>query len=316
MQNTHFDRNRVVFINLTEMREYNGYEHNLRGGGSFIEQHGYGYEIFNFQNDHGKCYGYAPPYGKVNLSRISQAVNHDTQGDYIDDVFVVFTCSRESIGRLVCGWYQHARIYANPAKDERDSRRFEINGTQICASYNIICNADDATLIDYDDRIKELPHSKRNHGIGHGQNSVWYVDEPSRRALKDDILDYVERNICDQLSSSDEYRHHQHDESKTIITSTKQISRSQEAKAECIRLKGCYCNICGFDFEKEYGTLGRNFIEVHHITPIGKLSTAEGYEGTDPKKDLIPLCSNCHSMIHRRKNPYQPDEIKALLCNK
>ena len=61
MQNVSINRSRVVFINLTEMDDYNGLEANLKGGGRFVEQNGYGHEIFNFRHDNGKCYGYTPP---------------------------------------------------------------------------------------------------------------------------------------------------------------------------------------------------------------------------------------------------------------
>jgi 5-methylcytosine-specific restriction protein A len=301
-----------VFINLTEMDHYNGLEENLKGGGKFVEQNGYGHEIFNFRPDNGKCYGYTPAKGNINLARIAGTINHDTLGNYIDDVLVVFTCSRKAKGRIICGFYRNARVYAYPVNDNRSTRLIEINGQRVFAEYNLICNEEDAILIDRDDRVKSLPHSSRNNGVGHGQKSVWYVDKPDRQELKDELLDYVE-GIINQANSNDENKYHLHDESRTRITSTKQISRSQAARAECIRLKGCHCNICGFDFEKAYGAIGKDYIEVHHITPIGQLSTAEDYDGTDPQKDLIPLCSNCHSMIHRRKEPYQPDEIKTML---
>ena len=312
MENTSINRSRVVFINLTEMDYYNGLEANLRGGGRFVEQNGYGHEIFNFRPDNGKCYGYTPAWGNINLARISGTVNHDALGDYIDDVLVVFTCSRESEGRIICGFYQHAQVYADPVNDDRNTRIIDINGQSVFAGYNIVCNEENVVLIDRNDRIKQLPRSPHKSGVGHGQNSVWYVDIPERQKLKDKLLDYVEM-LIKQANSNDEYKYHMHDESRTHVTSTKQIYRSQAARAECIRLKGCHCNICGFDFEKTYGELGKDYIEVHHITPIGQLSTAEGYEGTDPQNDLIPLCSNCHSMIHRRKEPYQPDEIKTIL---
>lgn len=311
MKHSSINRTRVVFINLTEMDHYNGLEENLKGGGKFVEQNGYGHEIFNFRPDNGKCYGYTPAWGNINLARISGTINHDALGNYIDDVLVVFTCSRESEGRIVCGLYQHARVYADPVDDKRSTRLIEINGQRVFAEYNIVCNQEDAVLIDRDDRVKPLPHSSRNNGVGHGQKSVWYVDKPDRKELKNELLDYVEM-LINQANASDEYKHHLHDESRTHITSTKQILRSQAARAECIRLKGCHCNICGFDFEKAYGAIGKDYIEVHHITPIGELSTAEDYDGTDPQNDLIPLCSNCHSMIHRRKKPYQPNEIKAM----
>ena len=58
------------------------------------------------------------------------------------------------------------------------------------------------------------------------------------------------------------------------------------------------CECCGFDFERAYGSIGEDYIEVHHRTPF---SQTEGEHPVDATTDLVPLCSNCHSMIHRVK---------------
>ena len=34
----------------------------------------------------------------------------------------------------------------------------------------------------------------------------------------------------------------------------------------------------------------------------------------DPINDLIPVCPNCHAMLHRRCPPYTPEELKNMLC--
>lgn len=57
-----------------------------------------------------------------------------------------------------------------------------------------------------------------------------------------------------------------------------------------------HCICCGFDFEKVYSDIGKDYIEIHHIEPHHKF---EGEHEVDPTTKLIPLCSNCHSMIHR-----------------
>lgn len=57
-----------------------------------------------------------------------------------------------------------------------------------------------------------------------------------------------------------------------------------------------HCICCGFDFGKAYGEIGEDYIEIHHVTPH---HTFEGEHMVDPANDLIPLCSNCHSMIHK-----------------
>lgn len=56
--------------------------------------------------------------------------------------------------------------------------------------------------------------------------------------------------------------------------------------------------VCGFDF-KRYGACGKNFIEVHHVKPLYDL---EKEEIIDPKTDLVCLCSNCHRIIHRKRD--------------
>ena len=59
------------------------------------------------------------------------------------------------------------------------------------------------------------------------------------------------------------------------------------------------CEACGFDFEKAYGELGRDFIEIHHNKPLFE---QDGEVVIDPSTDLDCVCSNCHRMIHRNKS--------------
>ena len=62
--------------------------------------------------------------------------------------------------------------------------------------------------------------------------------------------------------------------------------------------KPFHCAVCGFDFEKTYGELGKDYIEVHHKKPL----SVNGREvEINVYQDLVCLCSNCHTMIHRRK---------------
>jgi hypothetical protein len=70
------------------------------------------------------------------------------------------------------------------------------------------------------------------------------------------------------------------------------------------------CNCCTFNFEDFYGeTIGKGFIEIHHTKPIFKYED-DDLENTlnQAVKNLTPVCSNCHRMIHR--NWSKPIEIK------
>jgi 5-methylcytosine-specific restriction protein A len=91
------------------------------------------------------------------------------------------------------------------------------------------------------------------------------------------------------------------DETRFIEGATKKIfvnsyERSPEARKKCISHYGPTCVVCGFDFEKTYGEIGRAFTHVHHLIPLSNL---EGPYVVDPIKDLRPVCANCHAMIHR-----------------
>lgn len=75
--------------------------------------------------------------------------------------------------------------------------------------------------------------------------------------------------------------------------------RSQALRQACINKYGYQCQCCGMNFTELYGEeLGANFIEVHHLKMIAT------YDESKPKDyidNLVPLCSNCHSMIHHVK---------------
>ena len=83
--------------------------------------------------------------------------------------------------------------------------------------------------------------------------------------------------------------------------------RNPQLRRICIEIYGWKCIACGFDFQEKYGDLGKEYIEVHHLFPI---SQTEGEHNVDPEKDLVPLCANCHAMIHRLKDKEMT--VKAL----
>lgn len=51
------------------------------------------------------------------------------------------------------------------------------------------------------------------------------------------------------------------------------------------------------------------FIHVHHINQISDIG--KEYE-VDPIKDLIPVCPNCHAMIHSKRPAFTIEEIKEI----
>jgi 5-methylcytosine-specific restriction endonuclease McrA len=81
-----------------------------------------------------------------------------------------------------------------------------------------------------------------------------------------------------------------------------------EARKKYGRLK---CQICDFDFYELYGEIGADFIEVHHTNPICE---TEG-ETITKIDELALVCSNCHSMIHRKRPWLNLSELKSIMNN-
>jgi len=88
------------------------------------------------------------------------------------------------------------------------------------------------------------------------------------------------------------------------------FERSLEARNACIAHHGCTCRVCSIDFRRRYGELGTGFIHVHHVVPIASVGT--GYR-VDPVQDLVPVCPNCHAMLHRREPPLAIEELRGLV---
>lgn len=78
------------------------------------------------------------------------------------------------------------------------------------------------------------------------------------------------------------------------------------------------CEVCGFDFHKIYGEIGRGYIEIHHQKPVFQYEESDFSRLVlDALKDLIPLCANCHRMVHRKKDrALSIQELKEILAGK
>jgi 5-methylcytosine-specific restriction enzyme A len=96
--------------------------------------------------------------------------------------------------------------------------------------------------------------------------------------------------------------------SKTISVNV--YERNATAKTKCLAHHGYKCVVCSFDFEIFYGSIGQNYIHVHHIVP---LSEVNGEYALDPIKDLVPICPNCHAMIHRTRPILTVEQLKDHL---
>lgn len=62
-----------------------------------------------------------------------------------------------------------------------------------------------------------------------------------------------------------------------------------------------FCDCCGFNFPTFYGQdYGKDCIEIHHIKPIFQYQGDAFNQFVDKAlKNLLPVCPNCHRVIHK-----------------
>lgn len=100
------------------------------------------------------------------------------------------------------------------------------------------------------------------------------------------------------------------EEGRSFDIVTTKYERNHKNRSICVDKYGYKCQICSFDFEKKYGVIGKRFIHVHHIVPLSEMGDAYVI---NPLRDLIPVCPNCHAMLHRTTPPLTPEELKRLI---
>ncbi|WP_206431606.1 HNH endonuclease [Deinococcus psychrotolerans] len=62
--------------------------------------------------------------------------------------------------------------------------------------------------------------------------------------------------------------------------------------------------------EEFYGPVAYGFIHVHHSKPLSEIG--ERYT-VNPETDLMPVCPNCHAMLHRTQPPLTTEQLRELI---
>jgi 5-methylcytosine-specific restriction protein A len=138
------------------------------------------------------------------------------------------------------------------------------------------------------------------------------MPDGSRRNCQSALRAYLEFNTRSvQISEPiypDELATYSEGASYKVVVN--KYERDPKARATCIKKYGAKCIVCGFDFSKIYGDIGIGFIHIHHLTPIS--SIGNDYQ-INPILDLVPVCPNCHAMLHSKNPPYSVLELKEIM---
>lgn len=194
-----------------------------------------------------------------------------------------------------------------------------------------------------DDRFSQKVRNLRSHktleqlGLAtyesRGSNGYWAITERGQQLLGEhlELIRYILGNDFDYDDTKEAFRSINIDEStkptkgalvwfdeNVVISEGEKVISERQVYTRSMRLREAaikyysrdgmiVCQACKFDFQATYGDLGRGFIEIHHVKPIFM------YESEDMEKRLqdalgnvVPLCSNCHRMVHRRRGRVMP----------
>jgi len=148
--------------------------------------------------------------------------------------------------------------------------------------------------------LKTAPQGPMRLG---GDLEVYVRNEFSKAALIDAMPSLPEEVDIEQQSTYLEGAKRQ------IIVNA--YERDQLARSECIRIHGSKCVICNFDFGKVYGSEFDGKIHVHHKKPLFQID--DSYR-VNPRDDLVPVCPNCHMILHARKDEvYTVEDVKTMI---
>lgn len=144
------------------------------------------------------------------------------------------------------------------------------------------------------------------NGWDEGKFFVWQLKPELVKALE-------ESQLTGQFISADEVPNGKINKlsegiKKTVTVNT--YERNPKARIQCIKHWKPICSACGFDFSLTYGDIGIGYIHVHHIIPVSEIG--KSYQ-VDPINDLIPVCPNCHSMLHTRNPPLGIEELRNII---
>ena len=121
-------------------------------------------------------------------------------------------------------------------------------------------------------------------GKAGNQESTWQLTSKGR-----DELDEPKVDGQDLFSFADRYE-------GALRRMIKDVPvRNRAARGDCLAEWGYRCQVCKMTFEERYGPAGKGLIHIHHKNPISRTRQSRKVDG---KRDLIPLCPNCHAMLH------------------
>ena len=166
--------NPLLLFRIGWMDDYAGRDE-IQGGGSYVEEHRVGGEMWNFKEEDGQYLGYVRTHKGVglNLEQIEPEPHTKwTTGDEMSGVDIVFIATRPKpdSGQVVVGWYKNATVFHKSHK--------KISGRGEFGEYVCKAATKDAVLVHKNSRTTLIKGNNPFH------SNVWYGNANSPRLIE------------------------------------------------------------------------------------------------------------------------------------
>lgn len=188
----------MLFLNTARMKRYAGMEGaRLRGGGSWVDTHFYGHEIFNFRPFAGHMYGYVRAKDEtIEINRLGAQPSESS----VDGILAIWCATQPGGGsRRVVGWYQNATVFRKPQNPPVGADRLLPQGLAVGddigadAGYQVTADARDCHLLAPTERVITFP----THGRGWmSESNVWYADSANGKGLKAKVAEFLDAQVA------------------------------------------------------------------------------------------------------------------------
>jgi putative restriction endonuclease len=98
-------------------------------------------------------------------------------------------------------------------------------------------------------------------------------------------------------------------EGDTKLVFGTRYEREPKLRSEAINIHGVTCLACETNFGLVYGDFANGYIHIHNKKPL----SLTGPTAVNPATDLVPLCANCHAMVHHGRKLRSVNELRAAL---
>jgi hypothetical protein len=149
--------------------------------------------------------------------------------------------------------------------------------------------------VEYCNKLGMQPSEKGAYGV---ERKFWQLDITQDFDNNSDLTgEFPEGKIVERT-------HKARERNSQVITLAKESFKKLNGKL--------FCQVCGFNFEDTYGSIGKDFIEGHHTIAVSDMPP----EHKTKVEDIAMLCANCHRMVHKKRPWLTMKDLDKLIKNK